>query len=202
MLSSTWWLYSIYNLVPQAAQLTCCAIAIVACFWAIDVEQPVKSFVLSLIAPVLTTLCFLSNAVAFVIVFPCIAVYGGASLFWNKRKLTVLIKLAVAAACIAIPVALGMVQYLIAALEHTAHFFFGQDFMQDRTSLDFASIFYRQGFLGKFLVVFGLLGAVYCALTQAGRTRAFAWTHVIATLVFVPRRGACRQLPRPVTALF
>jgi hypothetical protein len=185
-LSSIYWLYSIYNLVPHFAQLSSCGIAIIACFWALDVDDRAKAIALSLTALALVMLCFLSSAVAFITVAPCIAVYSGASVFLRKQGATLLAKVGLAVACIAIPAVLGIFQYLIANLGYTAYFFFGREFMQDRVSLDFASIFFQAGFLGRFLVIFGFLGAFFCALTRTGKLRAFAWAHVIITLVFIP----------------
>jgi hypothetical protein len=185
-LSSIYWLYSIYNLVPHFAQLSSCGIAIIACFWALEVDDRAKALALSLAAIALVILCFLSNAIAFIIVAPCIAVYGGASVFLRKQRATLLAKIGLAAACIVVPAALGLFQYLIANLGYTAYFFLGGEFTQDRGSLDFASILFQEGFLGRFLVIFGFLGAIFCALTRTGKLRTFAWAHVIITLVFIP----------------
>jgi hypothetical protein len=178
------WFYAIYNLIPHLAQVSCIAIMITACFWAIEFERPALALILTLTAVGLAVLSIASFVTPTVLILPLVAVYGGASIFAAGKRVDALCKIAAAAACIGVPAALGMVQYVMSAGRYTAYNFFDQEFMQSRASSYFASILYQSGALGKAIVILGLSGALYAAFVGSRKLRVFALTHIGATALF------------------
>ena len=178
------WLYAIYNLIPHLAQVSCIAIMIIACFWAIEFEPPALMLILTLTAVGLVVLSVASFVTTTILMVPVIAIYGGASIFAAKKRVDALFKVASMAACVAVPVSLGMMQYAVAAGRYTAYNFFDQEFMQSRASPYYASILYQNGALGKLIVILGLIGALYAAYTGSRTLRIFALTHIGATALF------------------
>jgi hypothetical protein len=182
--SSFSWIYGIYNLFPHLAQVTCVAVLIIACFWAIDCSRPLLTVTLGLAAVALTVLSVASFVTIVALMLPTIAIYGGASLVVSRTVADVLSRVATAVGCLVVPAALGMVGYAIAVERYTAYHFFDHEFMQTRASTYFASILYQPNLIGKFIVVFGVAGALYAAFTGPRKIRAFAWTHIAATVIF------------------
>jgi len=183
-LSGESWLYGIYNLVPHLAQVVSLTSIIVACFWALEGRRPITRLGLALVSVATVMLSVVSFVPMTILMLPTIAVYGGASIFSNMRTADILFRVAMAAACVIIPLVLGMVHYTIAAGGYTAYRFFEQEFMQSRASLDFASILYQGGLLGKIVIIISLIGAVWAILIGPRKIRIFAWTHIIATFSF------------------
>ena len=182
-LSNLSWIHGIYNIVPHLAQVTCVTIMIAACFWAIEVGRPIFTLALGLIAVALVILSAVSYVTATILMLPTIALYGGVSIFASRVPADALARIVVAAACIIIPT-LGLMQYALAVGGYTAFSFFGQEFMQSRASPYFASILYQSEFLGKLVIIFGLIGAIFAAYTGPRKLRIFASTHVVATVAF------------------
>jgi hypothetical protein len=178
------WLYPLYNLVPHLAQVSCIAILIIACLWAIEFERPVVSLVFTLTAVGLVVLAVASFVTATILIVPMIAIYGGVSLFAAKTKTDALCKIVAMVACVAVPEVLGMVKYAMAAGGYTAYHFFDQEFMQARASFYFASILYHNGALGKVIVTLGFIGALFAAYSRLQKLRVFAWAHIGTTILF------------------
>lgn len=178
------WLYAIYNLIPHLAQVSCVAMMIIASLWAIEFERLAVSLILTLTAVGLVVLSVASFVTTTILMVPVIAMYGGASIFAAKKRVDALCKVAAMAVCVAVPVALGMMQYAVAAGRYTAYNFFDQEFMQSRASSYYASILYQNGALGKVIVILGLIGALYAAFTGSRTLRIFALTYIGATALF------------------
>jgi hypothetical protein len=184
-LSDASWLYGIYNLVPHLAQVVCVAVALIACFWGMELRRPVLMVTLGLTAVALTVLSFASFVTMTILMLPAVTVYGGASIFASKRLVDALARIAAAAMCIAVPAAIGMIKYAIAVGGYTAYNFFDAEFMQTRDSPYFASILFQNDTVGKLLVIVGLIGAVTAAATGPRKLKAFALAHIAATLAFL-----------------
>jgi hypothetical protein len=180
----SWIYYAVYNICPHLAQITSVAVLIIACFWAIDFSHPLLTVTLVLAAVALTVLSIASWVTVTALMLPTIAIYGGASLVVSRTVAEALSRVATAVGCLVVPAALGMIGYAIAIERYTAYHFFDYEFMQTRASLDYASILYQPNLIGKFIILFGLAGALYAAFTASRRIRAFAWTHVGTTVVF------------------
>jgi hypothetical protein len=178
------WLYAIYNLTPHLAQLTCVAIMIIACFWAIDFERRTLMLILTLLALALVVLSVASFVTHTILMLPVVAVYGGASIFATRKRADAFFKVAAMTVWVAVPAALGMFEYAVAAGRYTAYNFFGQEFIQTRVSSYYASIFYQSGALGKVLVILGSIGALYAAIVGSRTLRIFSLTHLGATALF------------------
>lgn len=183
--SYPFWIYGMYNIVPQLAQVTAVTSLIIACFWAIDSKRRLSlTLFLAATSVALVVLSVMSGVTLIILMLPAIAMYGGASLFASKTLLDAVVKVAVAIACVVIPIALGMAQYAIAVEGYTAYHFFGHEFMQSRASFSYASVLYNPELLGKALLIMSVLGAAAAAYTESGKLKIFAWTHLLATLTF------------------
>jgi hypothetical protein len=132
----------------------------------------------------LVVLSVVSYVQIMILMVPTIAVYGGVSIFASKGRVDTLSRIGMAAACIIIPAAFGMVQYAIAVGGYAAFAFFGQEFMQTRASPFFASMLYQSEFLGKLVIILGFIGALFAAYIGPRKLRIFGLTHLVATITF------------------
>jgi hypothetical protein len=178
------WVYGIYNLVPHLAQSVALCNLIIACFWAIDR----KSWPIALLVGITALACVVVSIFSFVtitvLMLPAIAVYGGSSLLVKVGITKNVGRIVTASACVLVPISLGMLSYVRAIGGYTAYNFFGSEFARTRATLDFASILYQPGYLGRAMIALGLIGALYAGLTAPRPLRVFAWTHIAATLPF------------------
>lgn len=178
------WIYGIYNLLPHLAQVVALTIVIIACFWMAEASRPVVAVGFALIAVASTVVAVMSFVTMTVLMIPTIIIYGGASIFISSRRADVALRMAIAGVCAAVPILLGMVSYAYAVAGYTAYNFFSNEFMQSRASLSYASILYNPGWLGKSVVIIGLIGAVMAVASPSRKTKVFALTHITTTILF------------------
>ena len=177
------WVYPIYYLAPHLAQPVALTSIIVACFWALERRSWKAMVGLGLTAVAVVMLSIVSFVLMTALMAPTIVFYAGGSLLtasWRQN----LPRIATAAACMLVPALLGGVGYAKSIAGYTAFDFFGPEFEQTRASLMFASIAYHRATFGPVIVVLGLLGAIYAALSGPRRIRTFAWLHIVVVSAF------------------
>jgi hypothetical protein len=178
------WLYPIYNILPHLGQVVSLTAVIVACFWSLDRKRPLVGLALGAIAVASVLISAVSFITMTVLMIPTIAVYGGASIFCSSRRTDIALRVGTAAACVVVPLLLGLAHYIYAIAGYTAYNFFSPEFMQSRASFGFASLLYNPWPIGKLVVVSGFVGASMAAFDERPKVRIFAWTHIAATIVF------------------
>jgi hypothetical protein len=178
------WTYGIYNLAPHLAQPVALTSIIIACFWALERRSWTAMLGLGVTAVAAVMLAIASLVLMTALMVPAIAFYAGGSLLAGASWRQNLPRVATAAACLLVPAALGAISYVKSLAGYTAFEFFGSEFEQTRSSMMFASLGYHRDMFGPAIVTFGLLGAVYAALSGPRRIRIFAGLHIGVTLIF------------------
>jgi len=178
-------LYGLFTVDPQISQIASLSIVIVTAFWALGRQNDLRMLILVLVPALCLMVAILGLADAVVLLVPAVAFYGGASLLDARDWRNDLPRLIAGALMIAVPAALGTIEYLYGLGEYTAYNFFSAEFHQTRGQLVFASSLFGYHSLGRLAVPLGIVGALWIALTETGRPRLFALTHLVATGVFV-----------------
>jgi hypothetical protein len=171
-------------MVPHLAQIVSLTSVIIASFWAMDGRRPIIGVALGMIAVASVMIATASFVTMTVLMAPAIAVYAGTCVFSVRERRTAALQIITAGACVAVPAALGMVQYVLVSGGYTAYNFFEAEFMQIRASLTFASVLYHDSSLGGALIGLSLLGAGHALMYGPRKLRVFAATHLIATITF------------------
>ncbi len=175
--------YFLFTLSPNPAQIVGLSLLIVAALWTLDGKGPRAKYALLLVPVICLTFAILGFAGYLPLMIPATMLYGGASLLDARRLRDNVPRVVAMLLMIAVPAALGALEYLYGLFQYTAYNFFSHEFEQVRNNLRFASTF-RTAY-GALAIILGLAGAVWTAYAETGRLRLFAWTHLVVTAVFL-----------------
>ncbi|HXM81129.1 MAG TPA: hypothetical protein VN929_04285 [Burkholderiales bacterium] len=176
--------YILFSLTPDPAQLVGLSLLIVAALWALDGRGPRAKYALILVPVICLMLAILGFAAYLPLMIPATMLYGGASLIDARRLRDIAPRVVAMLVMIAVPAALGALEYVYGLYRYTAYNFFSHEFEQVRNNLLFASTFWS-GSYGACAIILGLAGAVWTAYAETGRLRLFAWTHLVVTSLFL-----------------
>jgi hypothetical protein len=118
------------------------------------------------------------------LMIPATILYGGASLLDARCLRDNVPRVVAMLLMIAVPAALGALEYLYGLFRYTAYNFFSHEFEQVRDDIVFASTFWFDRH-GRWAIILGLAGAAWTAYAETGRLRLFAWTHLVVTPLFL-----------------
>jgi hypothetical protein len=178
-------LYGLFNVVPHASQVVSLSILIVAAFWSLGRRTFVPTILLVFVPALCLMIAILGQTPTVVLMVPAVGLYGGASLLDARHWRENVPRIVAAILMIVIPAGLGTVQYIYGLVGYTAYSFFSAEFEQVRGELVFASSLFGYHSLGRLAIPLGLIGAASTALTESGRLRMFALTHLAATGAFL-----------------
>ena len=170
---------------PHFSQIIGLSTLIVAAFWALGRYKGVPRLLLLFVPALCLMLAILSLADAVALMVPAGGIYAAASFIDARDLRSNLARLIAGILMIAVPAALGTIQFYYGLIGYTAYNFFSAEFEQGRANLIYASSLFGFHSLGRLVLPLGIAGAVVTALTKTGRLRAFALTHLVATGIFL-----------------
>lgn len=176
----------LFNIDPYFSQGIALWLLFVAALWRLEGRWNAASIACFLLPTVCGAWMVLASAPMVIVMAPCIAAYGGASLFerwnwrWNLQRLI--------AAILIVPVALacGFFTYQIGLYRYTAYADFSGDFITPavRRSLTFVSLAF-EGRIGQGIVALAYIGGVYSIFAGPRRLRVVAAAFLVATTLFL-----------------
>jgi hypothetical protein len=178
-------LYGLFALNPHISQIVSLSVLMVTAFWALARRGIVATVILVFVPALCFMIATLGLIPDVVLMMPAVALYGGASLLDARSWRDDVPRLLAGLLLIVIPASLGTLQYFYGLVEYTAYNFFSAEFEQVRGSIVFASTLFGNSPLGRLAVPLGIIGAGWTALTETGRLRLFAITHLVATAAFL-----------------
>jgi len=176
--------YVLFSLSPNPSQIVGLSLLIVAALWALDGKGPRAKYALLLVPVICLMFAILGFAAYLPLMIPATMLYGGASLLDARRLRDNVPRVVAMLLMIAVPAALGALEYVYGLYRYTAYNFFSHEFEQVRDNLLFASTFWSSSY-GALAIILGLAGAVWTAYAETGRLRLFAWTHLVVTALFL-----------------
>ena len=173
------------TLDPHISQIIGLSILIIAAFWALERRRYVATLLLVFVPMLCLMVAIVALADSVVLMVPAVGFYAGASLLDARSWRDNVPRLIAGVLMIAVPVALGTMQYIYGLVGYTAYDFFSAEFYQMRGQFVFASSLFGDHPLGRWAIPLGIVGAVWTAFTETGRLRLFALTHLVATGMFL-----------------
>ena len=175
----------LFDLDPHIAQIVGLSILIVAAFWALGRQKYFPALFLVFVPVLCLMIAILGLVDSVALMVPAVGLYGGASLLDARDWRDDILQLIAGVLMIAVPAALGAIQYVYGLIGYTAYNFFSAEFYQTRGQFAFASSLFGYSSLGRLAIPLGIVGALWVAFTGAGRLRLFALTHLVATSMFL-----------------
>jgi hypothetical protein len=183
--------YPLFELNPYWFESTGLGCLIVAAFWAMDGKDSRWRTALLVSAP---TLCVVIATIALaphvLFMVPIFGAYAAGSFLTVRRLADLLPRIAAGLLMIVAAAALGLLTYYYGLVGYVAFRFFPDEIHHPMVFGDWIplSTTFWSGFttwhIGAWVISLGIVGALWSAVAGAGRIRAFAITHLIATVLY------------------
>ena len=176
--------YQLFSLTPDPSQIVGLSLLVVVALWALDNKGSRAKYLLIPVPAICLMLAILGLAAYLPLMLPATAIYGAAALFDARRLRDNIPRFVAIFFMIAVPAALGTLEYLYGLFRYTAFNFFADEFQQVRSDWTFASTYWF-GSDGRWAILLGLAGAAWTIYAKSGRLRLFAMTHLVVTPLFL-----------------
>ena len=175
---------ALFNINPYFSQGIGLSLLIICACWRLSGrwDAVALGWMIMPVACVIVTMT--SQPQTAVVMLPCIAVYGAASLFDAKNWRQNVQRLIAGALVVAAAITFGFVQYELGLAKYTAYYVFEHELGQNRGDLFWASMIF-QGRPGILIVCLAYIGALYSILLGPGRLRVLAVAFILSTSAYL-----------------